>query len=219
MDTPAEQIMISAIAHYAYCPRRCALIHIEGQFEENVYTLRGSGLHRRADTVSWSMEGTTRLERALPIWSERLGIYGRADVVEFHANGAIVPVEYKHGTKGRSRHDDLQLCAQALCLEEMFGGMISRGAVFHHKTRRRRDVPFTEELRKDLESIVGAMRDMIRVNRTPSALYDSRCPNCSMNGVCMPEALSAARERWHARQLYVVQGEHEEESTGANPGR
>src|SRR6059058_846377 len=94
-----EQVMISALEHYSYCPRQCALIHVEQVYDENVFTLRGSHAHERADTTTWEMVGTTRIERGLPLWSERLGLNGRADAVEFRADGTLYPVEYKHGPR------------------------------------------------------------------------------------------------------------------------
>src|SRR5579871_6174065 len=150
--------MISAIEHYSYCPRQCALIHVEQVYDENVFTLRGSMAHERADSGTSEMIGTTRVERSLPIWSERLGIYGRTDTVEFRADGTIYPVEYKHGPRRKHRHDDLQLCAQAACLEEMFGQPVARGAIYHHTTRRRREVEFTPELHAEMETVVAQIR-------------------------------------------------------------
>src|SRR5438045_1925823 len=108
-----DWVMISGIEHYSYCPRQCALIHVEQVVDENLFTLRGTRAHERADEATWEMDGTTRIERALPIWSERLGITGRTDVVEFRADGSLYPVEYKHGPRKVRKHDDLQLCAQA----------------------------------------------------------------------------------------------------------
>src|SRR5262249_27908419 len=117
----SEPIMISALQHYSYCPRQCALIHIEQAFEENVYTLRGRAVHERVDQVESCRLGTIRIERSLPIYSERLGLTGKADVVEFDAEDIPYPVEYKHGPKRAKEHDDIQLAAQAVCLEEMTG--------------------------------------------------------------------------------------------------
>src|ERR671921_686889 len=119
-------VLISALEHYSYCPRQCALIHVERVFDENVFTLRGRRAHERADAPNTTGENGVRIERALPLWSDELGLNGRADVVEFPADGGIVPVEYKHGPRRERKHDDLQLCAQALCLEEMLGARVER---------------------------------------------------------------------------------------------
>src|SRR3989337_2737475 len=116
-----DPVPISALNHFAYCPRRCALIHIEHMFEENVYTMRGHALHERTDAPEESrQENDVRVERALPLWSIRLGLIGKADIVEFHGLTPF-PVEYKSGRLRQYENDDLQLCAQALCLEEMIG--------------------------------------------------------------------------------------------------
>jgi CRISPR-associated exonuclease Cas4 len=157
------------------------------------------------------MRGTTRIERALPIWSDRLGLYGRADTVEFLEDGTIYPVEYKHGPRRQRRHDDLQLCAQALCLEEMFGVAVPAGAIYHHSTRRRREVLFDDQLRAGVVEIVEAVRQVVREGRTPPARYDARCKNCSLLEVCAPAALSAARQAYHRARLYRVDDAEETE--------
>jgi CRISPR-associated exonuclease Cas4 len=198
-----EIVMISAIEHYSYCPRQCALIHVEQVFTENVFTLRGQRAHERADTKSWEMMGTTRVERALPLWSDQFGLNGRADTVEFAEDGAIYPVEYKHGPRRQHRHDDLQLCAQAVCLEEMFGQTVTSGAIYHHSTRRRRVVEFTPDLRAEMVEILAQIRRMRRDGRMPPAFNDARCPNCSLVDACAPAALIAGRQAYHLRQLYV----------------
>lgn len=200
-----DLVMISAIEHYSYCARQCALIHVEQVYDENVFTLRGSMAHERADSATSEMVGTTRVERALPIWSERLGIYGRADTVEFRADGTLYPVEYKHGPRRQYRHDDLQLCAQAACLEEMFGIKVSAGAIYHHSTRRRREVEFTRELHQDMEEVVARIRWMRAQGRMPPPVNDARCPNCSLLDACMPAALVAGRQAYHLRLLYVAE--------------
>ncbi len=126
-----DPIMISALEHYSYCPRQCSLIHVEQTFDENIYTMRGQALHRRVDEVKSEYQEGVRIERALPLWSHRLGLIGKADVVEFHGKTPY-PVEYKHGPRRKKEHDDLQLCAQAICLEEMTGEEAPKGAIFHH---------------------------------------------------------------------------------------
>src|SRR6266567_8319359 len=134
-----EPIMISALEHYSYCPRQCALIHIEQTFDENIYTLKGHIAHERVDQTITRNEEDMRIERAVPLWSRRLGLVGRADVVEFHGE-APFPVEYKVGPRRKWGHDDLQLCAQALCLEEMTGQEVRHGAIYYHGSRRRKEV-------------------------------------------------------------------------------
>ncbi len=199
-----ETVMISAIEHYSYCPRQCALIHVEQVYEENVFTLRGTRAHERTDTLTWEMVGTTRVERALPLWSERLGLNGRADTVEFRADGAIFPVEYKHGPRLEHRHDDLQLCAQAACLEEVFGQRVTQGAIYHHTTRRRREVTFSADLVAEMEDIIARIRFMRQTGAMPPAPNDARCPPCSLVDACTPAALVAGSVAYHLRQLYVA---------------
>ena len=124
-----DLVMISAIEHYSYCPRQCGLIHVERIYDENVFTLRGRQAHERTHEPVSRTEDGARIERGLPLWSERLGLTGVGDVVEFQADGRVFPVEYKHGTN-RSVHSHLQLCAQAFCLEEMLGVEVAWGAVY-----------------------------------------------------------------------------------------
>ena len=196
--------MVSALEHYAYCPRQCALIHVEHVFEENVYTVRGRRVHEQVDEPVVSVEGGVRVERSVPVWSDRLGLVGKADVVEFLEDGTPYPVEYKHGPRRKKRHDDLQLCAQAICLEEMLDRAVPRGAVYHHKSRRRREVEFTAALRADVERTVHAVRQMLASADLPPPAADARCPNCSMIDVCMPHAVEPAGTRRRERDLFVV---------------
>ena len=181
-----EIVLVSALEHYSYCPRQCALIHVEKVFDENVFTLRGSMAHQRVDQPMDTIEDGIRAERALPIWSERYGLQGKADVVEFHPDGSVFPVEYKIDTRKTSRHDDLQLCAEALCLEEMLGRPVTCGAVYSGTARHRRDVEFSLELRERTLAAVETVRRMLRDAGLPEPVDDSRCPNCSLVHVCMP---------------------------------
>jgi CRISPR-associated exonuclease Cas4 len=185
-------VLVSAIEHYSYCPRQCALIHIEHIFDENIFTLRGSMAHTRVDEPIQTQEQEVRIERALPIWSDEYGLQGKADVVEFHDDGSIVPVEYKLGGKRPGGHDDLQLCAQAACLEEMFGIAITAGAIYSIKSHRRRDVIITAELKEKTLEVVKATRTMLASSVTPEPVNDSRCRNCSLLQACMPETLAIA---------------------------
>jgi CRISPR-associated exonuclease Cas4 len=222
--------MISALEHWSYCPRQCALIHLEQTFDENLYTLRGRMLHERVDQPEGEMQSGVRIERAVPLWSERLGLIGKADVVEFHrveigtsqkGTGPIgaqhpkgrpgkldpspfctpYPVEYKHGKKRRWGHDDLQVCAQAMCLEEMTGQDVPRGAIFYHGSRRRKEVAFDEKLRSLVEESVAAVRAMFDDARLPPAVNDRRCTHCSLKESCMPDVVDATE------RLSDVEGE------------
>ncbi len=186
-----ELVMISALEHYSYCPRQCALIHVEHVYDENLYTLRGNRAHERAhDPDESASEEGIRVERGMPLFSERLGIVGKADVVEFDASGTPYPVEYKTGPRKENRHDDIQLCAQAHCLEEMLGREVPRGAVFHHSSRRRREVLFEGKLREVTEETIRVVREMISTSTVPPPVADARCPKCSLFDACMPFTLA-----------------------------
>ncbi len=191
MQQETDLINVSALNQYAYCPRRCGLIYLEGEFEENIHTLRGNAEHDRVDRVAHetSREGA-RVEYALNIWSDRIGLVGKCDVVEFWPDGTVYPVEYKHGPRRKWLNDDLQLAAQALCLEEMSGRPVPHGAIFHATSRRRREVAVTPELRRQVEYMVGAIRQMLASGRLPPPVNDARCRECSLKEICQPEVLA-----------------------------
>lgn len=186
--------MISALEHYSYCPRQCALIHVEQVFDENLYTLRGRRVHERTHDPESAVEEGVRVERGLSLFSERLGLVGKADVVEFRLDGTLYPVEYKSGPRRESRHDDVQLCAQAMCLEEMLGRDVTRGAVYHYASRRRREVVFDPELRSLTEETIQEVRRMLITATVPPPVADVRCPKCSLFDACMPFALVGYEE-------------------------
>ena len=192
--------MISALEHHSYCPRQCALIHVEQVFDENLYTLRGRRMHERVDEAGSAFEDGLRVERGLPLFSERLGLIGKADVVEFGADGTPYPVEYKSGPRRQTKHDDVQLCAQALCLEEMLEREVPEGAIFHHAARRRRRVAFDHELRSLTERIVVEVREVLASGAMPPPVADARCPKCSLYDACMPFALAGVEGE--ARSLF-----------------
>lgn len=180
------EVPISALEHYSYCPRQCALIHVEQTFDENQYTIRGRIAHERVEEgeAGITPEGV-RILRGVPLWSDRIGLRGKADVVELRPDGPF-PIEYKLGRPHPTRHADYQLCAQALCLEEMLGLPVERGAVFHHATRHRREVTFDHALRARTLEMVKAVRQILIHQSVPAAPNDARCPNCSLVNACMP---------------------------------
>ena len=196
METENDPIMISALEHYSYCPRQCALIHVEQTFDENLYTMRGQAVHERVDEVASEIQEGVRVERAVPLWSKRLGLVGKADVIEFYGETPY-PVEYKHGPRREREHDDLQLCAQAICLEEMTGKEVPRGAIYHHSSRRRREVVFDSALRAKVEETVVAIRQMFAEKVIPPPVNDARCRHCSLLESCMP-AVIGERQRTDA---------------------
>ena len=182
--------MLSALQHWSYCPRQCALIHQEQAFDENVHTMRGNAAHERVDEPGYETFEGVRAERALPVWSDRLGLIGKCDVVEFHPDGRIYPVEYKHGKKREKSHDDIQLAAQAMCLEEMTGKVITHGAIYHHGSRRRREVAITQDLREMVIDTVNAIRAMLDSGKLPPPANDARCRECSLKEICQPQAVA-----------------------------
>ena len=190
MITDIDPIPISALQHWCYCPRQCGLIHLEQQFTDNIHTARGQAVHHLVDTPGYEVQAGVKVERALPLWSDRLGLIGKADLVEFHADGGIYPVEYKHGRKRQKHHDDIQLAAQAMCLEEMLGRTITHGAIYHASSHRRREVAITPELRHGVEQTTEAIRAMLASGHLPPPLNDARCRECSLIEICEPAALA-----------------------------
>lgn len=188
-----EPVPISAIQHYAYCPRQYALIHLEQIWEDNLYTLRGHRAHARVHLPEGLVREGIRVEYGLPLWSDRLGLVGQADVVEFPA-GTPYPVEHKVGPRKYRRADELQLTAQAICLEEMFSISVPKGALFYRKSKRRREVAFTPELRAEVEEAVRAIRKLLTTEALPPPANDARCRDCSLADACMPRAQSLIRE-------------------------
>lgn len=178
------EVLISALEHYSYCPRQCALIHVEQTYDENVYTIKGSLAHERVDSGDGAANRGTQTARGLPLWSDRHGLLGKADAVEWH-DGVPFPVEYKVGRR-HGEHADVQLCAQALCLDEMFGVAVPRGAIYYGATRKRHEVVFDDELRARTLAIAAAVRTMLAAQTLPPALDDARCPNCSLINACLP---------------------------------
>jgi CRISPR-associated exonuclease Cas4 len=201
-------VSISALQHYSYCPRQCGLIHAEQSFAENVYTARGNAVHRKADFSGYELRVGLRMERALPLASQKLGLIGRADIVEFSSDRSAYPVEYKHGLRRQQNHDDIQLAAQALCLEEMTGLSVPFGAIYHASSRRRREVEITDALRVEVVETTQAIRVMIQTGWLPPPANDARCPQCSLIGLCQPQALAErSRRRTMQTNLFIVEDE------------
>ncbi len=203
VDTPEPEVLISMIQHYLYCPRQWALIHVEQTFQENVLTLGGKHIHEKVHEAQGHTVGETRVERALPVWSRQHGIHGLADLVEFRADGPY-PVEYKHGRKTQRRADEAQLCAQALCLEEMFQAEVPRGAIYHHSSHARREVEFEPALRRATLKTIKEIRRALQSSSVAPPPADSRCTNCSLNDLCMPElAANQPTIRTELERLFV----------------
>jgi CRISPR-associated exonuclease Cas4 len=205
MNDP-DSIPLSALQHWAYCPRQCGLIHLEQAFDDNIHTLRGNAVHARVDQPGVDAAKGVRVERALPLWHEELGLVGKSDVVEFSPRGAPYPVEYKHGSRHKAADiaacDDVQLAAQALCLESMTGLPVDEGALFYATSKRRRVVPITPSLRATVATTAAAVREMLASSRLPPPLTGDaaakRCKNCSLRDRCQPETARSSGMH-HAR--------------------
>ncbi|WP_220811973.1 CRISPR-associated protein Cas4 [Pseudomonas paralcaligenes] len=197
-----DLIPLSALQHYLYCPRQCALIHVERLWAENRQTAEGRLLHQRADQPLVEQRHGVRSVTAMPLLNLELGITGVADMVEFRITDdgeRAYPVEYKRGRPKAHRADEVQLCAQALCLETMLGKPLAEGALFYGKTRRRKVVPFDDELRRLTLQVIQATRELLAAGRTPLAEYQAkRCDACSLIDLCQPRLLerSASVESW-----------------------
>jgi len=196
MDKPQDDpIPLSALQHWAYCPRQCGLIHLEQYFADNIHTARGQAVHHLVDEPGYEIKAGVRVERALPLWSDRLGLIGKADLVEFHPDGSIFPVEFKHGPRRVKLYDDIQLAAQAMCLEDILGHPVPQGAIYHASSRRRRVVEITPDLRQSVLETADAIRAMLASGVLPPPVNDQRCRECSLKDACQPEVMAE-----HARQ-------------------
>jgi len=190
-------IPISALQHYLYCPRQCALIQVEQLWAESRHTAEGRVLHERADQPRAERRRGVRTVTAMPLAHPLLGISGIADVVEFHEGPEVeqaFPVEYKRGRPKAHRADEVQLCAQALCLEAMLEQSIADGALFYGETRRRTEVAFDAALRQLTRETIDATRSMITSGTTPTAQYRPKlCDACSLIDLCQPRLLNRPR--------------------------
>jgi CRISPR-associated exonuclease Cas4 len=201
---------LSALQHWAYCPRQCALIHVDQAFDDNLHTQRGHAVHAQVDQPGAEVRQGIRVERALPLWSDRHRLVGKADVVEFEVDGTPYPVEYKHGSRHKAPAiaacDDLQLAAQALCLEEMTGRDVVEGALFYAASKRRRVVAITPTLRQAVGEAALRVREMLDAGHVPppltGELAKQRCKGCSLRERCQPEATSSSELARQAAMLF-----------------
>ncbi|MCU0858909.1 MAG: CRISPR-associated protein Cas4 [Pontiellaceae bacterium] len=202
----SDLLPLSALQHYVYCPRQCALIHVEQQWSENRFTAEGRAQHDRVDRPEAETRDGVRTEYAVPLRSLRLGLIGKADSIEFHGIQSnfkseisnlkspvrVFPVEHKRGKPKPDHCDWVQLCAQALCLEEMMQIGIPEGAIFYGQPRRRQPVVFTPELRAETEAVAQKLHELILNGKTPPPEYDAKkCSACSLFDICMPQKQQA----------------------------
>jgi CRISPR-associated exonuclease Cas4 len=188
-----ELIPLSALQHYAFCRRQCALIHIEQIWQENVYTLEGRIIHDKVHSGNTEKRRTTRTQFGMPVRSLKLGLSGRTDTVEYDDDGEVRIIEMKRGRSKTKGMDEIQLCAQAICLEEMLSLPIREGYLFYRKARRRKTVVFTSQLRARTSELAHEVHLFLDAGRTPPPLPDDKCPRCSLYGVCLPDSLSKRR--------------------------
>ena len=208
MFTEEHLLPISALQHLLFCPRQCALIHLEQVWSENRFTVEGNLMHERAHQGTDETRYDTRITRGMPVRSLIHGLSGQCDIVEFHGTAPhyqkIIPVEYKRGKPKAHSADEVQLCAQALCLEEMLEIPIPTGFLFYGKNKRRTEITFTETLRKLTVTTTTDLRKMIGSGITPLAEYaPRRCDSCSLIHHCEPKALRLKRSvsDWFTQRL------------------
>ena len=188
MYSESDYLLLSGLQHLRFCPRQCALIHIEQQWSENFFTAAGRVQHEKVHGAMAESRKTVKTERNLKIASALLGVTGCTDAVEFYSDGKIIPIEYKHGKPKENTSDEVQLCAQVICLEEMLDRTIDEGALFYFKIRRRIPVPITDELRKETIELAERFHRFIADGKTPAALYSRQCESCSFIDECFPES-------------------------------
>ena len=189
---PEDFIFLSALNQYDYCPRRCYYIFVENVFVDNEHTVEGTLQHNRANSGETSTRDDARQLRSVYLYSRMLGIYGQADVIE-EKGGEIYPVEHKKGHRGKWTNDALQLCAQALCLEEMSGGTVAKGYIYYAATGRRQEVGFSPELRQQTIDTIAAVRLLIESGERPPNPYTPRCRGCSLSDICLPKETARLR--------------------------
>jgi len=206
------QVALSALEHYAYCPRQAGLILLEDAFQDDASTVRGTLAHQRVDEPGHETRPGIRTLYALPVWNDALGLTGTCDVVEIDAAGRITPVEHKSGRYAPGGPADIQLAAQALCLEEMFSTTIRHGYIWSGADRRRHRVPVDQSARDTVARTTEAIRALIAGGRLPGSAPASWCRRCSMSVACMPRLLDKPRRHAQAAAaLYATEedaGDH-----------
>ncbi|SPX85104.1 CRISPR-associated protein Cas4 [Moraxella ovis] len=203
MDSDKRLILLSALQHYAFCPRQCALIHNEQAWAENYLTAQGKLLHERVDSGEPETRQGTRFERSVHVLSDTLGLSGVLDMVEVSKNGDMHPVEYKHGKPKPTDMDKIQLCSQAMCLEEMTGRAVVSGSLWYGKTRHRLAVVFDEELRAKTLATIDSVRTMLQSGQTPLPIYDKRCKACSLVDICEPKVFGKDKSVGYVAEIFI----------------
>ena len=202
MYDEADLLPISALQHLAFCPRQWGLIHLERVWSENKLTAEGRLAHKRVHEADDFLDHGTLITRGLAISSRELGLAGVADVVEFQEDGAVRPVEHKRGKPKQGDCDAVQLCAQAMCLEEMLARGVPEGELFYHATRRRMQVKFDQTLRRRVIDLAAKLHELTAKGRTPEPIKGSHCRSCSLKEACLPSLTHKKSARnWLTRQM------------------
>ncbi|RME50965.1 MAG: CRISPR-associated protein Cas4 [Deltaproteobacteria bacterium] len=207
MDDAGALVPIAALNDYAYCPRRCHYIYVEGLFEENEYTVEGSLLHRRVDEIGRERRGDLLRISSVTLYSYRYGLCGRADIIE-ERGGEIYPVEHKRGRRGEWENDQIQLCAQALCLEETLGREVRKGYLYYAASGRRKEIQLHDLLRARTIRTIEAVREMFHSGRRPQAEFSPRCRGCSLIDICLPREIGLLRRAKRPVDI-IEEGEEE----------
>lgn len=208
-----QLIPLAALQHYAFCPRQCALIHTEQVWADNHLTAQGNLLHERVDSGEPETRKGVRFERGVQVAAPNIGITGKLDLVErVILTGDLFPVEYKRGKPKVSDWDEIQLCAQALCLEEMTGQKVIEGALWYNQTRHRHLVRFTPELRQRTLQVIADVAAMLSSGITPKSVYGKHCHACSLFDLCNPKLLQHDKSQQYVNRLFSTE-DFDEETT------
>ena len=198
-------IPLSALQHYVFCPRQCSLIHSEQVWADNYLTAQGNQLHERVDHGAPETRKNIRFERGINVAAPQLGITGKLDLLEFHIKDHIyIPVEYKRGRPKKDDSDRVQLCAQALCIEEMTNQEVATGSLWYWQTRKRVDIEINEPLRQTTLNIIQEVKQLFNRGITPKPILTKACDACSLNNLCFPTLFSQDKSTKYLKELYCM---------------
>ncbi|MCP4324934.1 MAG: CRISPR-associated protein Cas4 [Alteromonadales bacterium] len=198
-------IPLSALQHYAFCPRQCALIHNDQAWADNYLTAQGHILHKRVDSGDPEIRNGTRFERAVMVSAEKLGLTGKLDLIEKEIKtGKLTPVEYKKGKAKLNNCDKVQLCAQGLCLEEMTGQRIDEGYLWYWQTRNRENVVFDQSLRDETQAVINRVKAIFNSGKLPKPKYEQKCKACSLIDLCNPKVIEHDQSQLYIDKLFHI---------------
>lgn len=204
----ARLVNISALQHFAFCQRQCALIHLEQVWQENYLTAHGRQLHERVDNGEPETRKGVRFERGVVVSAPQLGLTGKLDLLEHHkASNQYIPVEYKRGKPKASDIDKVQLCAQALCIEEMLTVEVKLGALWYWQTRKRIDVEFDNQLRTQTKALITQVLQLFANGQTPAPTIGKHCKACSLIEICQPDLTNSDATNRYIEALFSTEDE------------